>query len=206
MQKARDRVRDYFSRYVPRYKEHNGCNQPMVYGVVELLSDDPVSIAVSIYWSLYSETASRGSLINRKTRRILYENLAKRGVPCRMAAGTVYSNMRRVVSYSSGWKSLSHLVYQLGRSKDLVLEWIVTLVCSEQMDHIKPDTWALSPVPWEVGSLIWGLLTRVSILERFLNTRTQCHHKARGDYRFSDIPSSNTVAKFKGVQTYLLMS
>ena len=41
MQKARDRVRDYFSRYVPRYKEHNGCNQPMVYGVVELLSDDP---------------------------------------------------------------------------------------------------------------------------------------------------------------------
>jgi len=34
------------------------CNQSMVYGVVEWLSDDPVSIAVSIYWSLYSETTS----------------------------------------------------------------------------------------------------------------------------------------------------
>jgi len=35
----------------------------------------------------------------------------------------VYSNKRRFVSYSSGWKSLSQrLVYQLGRSKDLVLE------------------------------------------------------------------------------------
>jgi len=27
----------------------------MVYGMVELLLDDPVSIAVSIYWSLYIE-------------------------------------------------------------------------------------------------------------------------------------------------------
>jgi len=78
--------------------------------------------AYRIYWSfILGDDFERGWLINRKTRRILYENLARRGVPGRLAAGTVYSNKRRFVSYPSGWKSLSQrLIYQLGRSNILV--------------------------------------------------------------------------------------
>jgi len=88
-----------------------------------------------------------------KTRRILYENLAKREVPGRLAAGTVYSKKRRFVSYSSGWKSLSQrLVYQLEvKRPGPRIDYYIDLQWTNG-SH-KPDTWPVSPVPWEVAYL-----------------------------------------------------
>ncbi|GEM_PF-1503486 len=88
MQKARDRVRDYFSRYVPRYKGHKDAINRWY--MVKLLSDDPVFISVSVSWKLiYGDDFEGGSLINRKKKRILYEHLASREVPRRCLQGHI---------------------------------------------------------------------------------------------------------------------